>query len=88
MPSIHNTTKRPLAVPLPGGKKLRLGPLQSGQVTGRALEHPPLKKLMESGVIELTDGGQPRGDSTTGTSGPTSGRSNPGAGCIRYTGDR
>ena len=88
MPSIHNKTKRPLAVPLPGGKKLRLGPLQTGQVTPKALEYPPLKKLIEVGDIELTGDGQRRGEATSSSKRPKPGRNNPGAGGIRHTGDR
>ena len=88
MPSIHNKTKRPVAVPLPGGKKLRLGPLQTGQVTPKALEHPPLKKLIETGDIEVTGDERRRGEGTSGSKRPTSGRDNRGAGGIRHTGDR
>ena len=88
MSSIHNKTNRPLVVPLPGGKKLRLGPLQTGQVTPKALEHPPLKKLIEAGELELTDGGRQTGEATSSSKPPTSGRNNPGTGGIRYTGDR
>ena len=43
---IRNKTRLPLRVPLPGGKKLHLGPGQAGQVTPKALEHPPLKALL------------------------------------------
>lgn len=88
MPSIHNKTNRPLAVPLPGGKKLRLGPFQTGQVTGKALQHPPLKKLIEAGDIELAADGDRRGEATSNSKRPTSGRNAPGAGGIRHTGDR
>jgi len=88
MPSILNKTKRPLAVPLPGGKKLRLGPLQTGQVAAKALEHPPLRELIEAGDVELTDDGQRRGEATSNSKRPASGRGVPGIGGIRYTGDR
>ena len=47
---IVNKTQKPVAVPLPGGKKLRLGPGKTGQITPKAAEHAPLKKLIEEGV--------------------------------------
>lgn len=88
MPTIQNKTKRPLAVSLPGGKKLRLGPFQSGQVTHKALEHPPLKKLIDAGDIELAGDGKKQGEATSDSKPPTSARGGPGTGGIRYTGDR
>lgn len=87
MPSIRNTTKLPIAVPLPGGKKLRLGPLQAGQVTPKALDHPPLKKLLEAGRIELTDDGRPSGEAASSSNRPSGGQ-NPGGSGIRHVGDR
>jgi hypothetical protein len=87
MPTLLNKTRRALAIPLPGGKKLRLGPFQSGQVKPKALEHPPLKKLIEAGDIELTGDKQGHGESTANSKRPTPGRHNPGAGGIRHTGD-
>lgn len=75
-------------MPLPKGKKLRLGPFQIGQVTPKALEHPPLKKLIEAGEIELTGDGQQHGESKGGPQAPPSGRTPPSTGGIRYTGDR
>ncbi len=53
---ITNQSRRPLTIALPGGKKLRLGPLKSGQITARAAEHPAVKKLVEEGIIQLNDG--------------------------------
>ena len=53
---IKNQSRRPLTIALPGGKKLRLGPLKSGQITARAAEHPAVKKLVEEGIIQLNDG--------------------------------
>jgi len=88
MPSIHNTTKRPLAISLPGGKKLRLGPRQTGQVAPKALEHPPLKKMIEAGEVEVADEGRQSGGGGGGSRQPRPGRRNPAAGGIRHTGDR
>ena len=57
MNTIKNKTRKPLSVPLPQGKRLFLGPGKSGQVSPKALEHPPLKALLESGELELDSGG-------------------------------
>lgn len=53
MRAITNKTNRPLAVPLPRGKILRLGPRKSGQISSDDLEYGPLKKLVEAGDIEI-----------------------------------
>ena len=53
---ITNQSRRPLTISLPGGKKLRLGPLKSGQITARDAEHPTVQKLIKDGVIQLKDG--------------------------------
>ena len=52
---IKNKTNRPLGIPLPGGKKLHLGPKKKGQIAANAVEYPPLKKLIEAGDVELAD---------------------------------
>lgn len=57
MKSIKNTTRRPLRVPLPRGSVLHLGPLRTGEVAAAALEHPPFKKLVEDGSIEVVGEG-------------------------------
>ena len=51
--TISNKTHRPLSVPLPRGKILHLGPGRTGQIASEAAEHPPLKKLVEAGEIEI-----------------------------------
>lgn len=91
MPTISNKTRKPLRVPLPGGKILRLGPLKEGQVAANAVEFPGLKALVEAGEIEIVEGGSRR---TGGGSGGGARRSsNPGqtgggSGGVRHTGDR
>jgi len=55
--TIKNKTKKPLSVPLPQGKRLFLGPGKSGQITPKAVDHPPLKAMLESGDLELDSGG-------------------------------
>ena len=84
---IQNKTKRPLSIPLPRGKKLFLGPGRTGQVRPEALEHPPLKKLIESGDVEMTGGG--RGGKGGGQSrkGGSLGQGHTPLGGIRHHGD-
>ena len=55
MKSILNTTHSPLAIPLPRGKKLHLGPGKRGEISGEAAAHPPLLKMVEAGQVEVTD---------------------------------
>lgn len=55
MPTITNKTQRPLSVPLPRGKILHLGPGKAGQIARNAADHPPLKKLVQAGEIEITE---------------------------------
>ena len=57
MKTIRNTSRRPLAVPLPGGRKLHLGPNQTGEIAEQAAEHPPLAELVSSGALEILGGG-------------------------------
>ena len=53
MPTIKNTTKKPLNVPLPGRKRLFLGPGKEGEIRAKATQHPPLSALVESGELEI-----------------------------------
>jgi hypothetical protein len=89
---ITNTTPRPLKISLPGGKVLRLGPKMTGQITAKAAQHPPVKKLLEEGVIEIVgDGGThgPGGGGDAVDSGSGSSRGGPaGGGAMRRSGDR
>lgn len=86
---ISNKTKSPLRIPLPGGKKLHLGAGRIGQISSKAAAHPPLKKLIDEGQIEVIDGGRSQG--TSGASGRPQGSSYQGGGSrgiVRHTGDR
>jgi len=65
--TVTNKTRAPLSVPLPRGKVLHLGPGKSGQITVNAVEHPPLKALVERGDLEIVGegagkAGNPGGD--------------------------
>jgi hypothetical protein len=72
MRSVTNKTNKPLAVPLPRGKILRLGPRKTGQISSDDIDHPPLKKLADAGEIEIHEeghvpspgGGSERAEST------------------------
>ena len=90
MPTIHNKTKLPLTVPLPGGKKLRLGPLASGKIAPKAVEHGAVKRLVEEGKAELTVEDQ-RGSGPSGSNkgiGPGRGPTTGAGGGVQHTGDR
>lgn len=86
---ITNKTKRPIRVPLPGGKKLFLGPGKTGQITAKAAEHPPLVELLEAGDLE-TDDASHKQDTTSsdGTGGPRGSQGGGPKPNIRRTGDR
>ena len=87
---ILNKTQRPLVVPLPGGKKLRLAPLKTGQITPKASEHPPVLKMIEAGEIEILNQGRNDSSQTSGPGGGASGGSSghKPTGGVRHTGDR
>jgi hypothetical protein len=86
---ITNKTPKPLSVPLPGGKKLFLGPGKTGQVSPKALEHAPLAKLIEAGDIETAEGGSPHSGGAGGKGGPSGGSGHKGGtGAMRQSGDR
>jgi hypothetical protein len=87
---IINKTKRPIAIKLPGGKVLRLGPGNTGQITAKAAEHPPVKKLLEEGVIEVSGDGGRHGTSGANSQSATSSAQGKmgGGGTARRSGDR
>lgn len=57
MRAVTNKTNKPLAVPLPRGKLLRLGPRKTGQISSDDVDHPALKKLADAGEIEIHEEG-------------------------------
>ncbi|MBT5101822.1 MAG: hypothetical protein HOM34_08430 [Planctomycetes bacterium] len=87
---IKNTSKRPLKVSLPGGKTLFLGPNASGNVSAKALEHPPLVKLIEAGEIEVLgkEGGQTPSSGGQSKGGGSNQTGHGGGGGMRRSGDR
>ena len=87
--NITNKTKRPIKVPLPGGKKLFLGPGKTGQITTKAAEHPPLVELIEAGDIETDESSSGQKSSSSNPhSGPSKGQGGGPSANIRRTGDR
>ena len=85
---ITNKTQKPLNVPLPGGKRLFLGPGKTGQVAPKALEHPPLAKLIEAGDIVTAEGGPKRKEGGGGNADVFPGSRRGVTGAKRQSGDR
>ncbi len=56
MKTIRNLTRKPIKVPLPGGKVLRLGPKQDGSIRDQAAHHGAVQRMVEAGTIEIFDG--------------------------------
>ena len=72
MRAVTNKTNKPLAVPLPRGKILRLGPRKTGQISSDDVDHLPLKKLADAGEIEIhAEGHSPAQDGRGGRPAPT-----------------
>ena len=88
MATITNKTGKPLSVPLPGGKKLRLGPFKSAEISPKAVEHPPVQKLIEAGEVEIFGSEQKsRHAGAGGKNWPFSSSGQSQSGGIRGTGD-
>jgi len=88
---LSNKSKRAISVPLPGGKKLFLGPGKSGQINTKAVDHPPLAKLIEAGDLEIDEPSRQQGETSSATASPRSGRQTGGGGksdIRRTSGDR
>jgi hypothetical protein len=85
---IINKTRKPLSIPLPGGKKLFLGPGKTGQVSTKALQHPPLVKLIEAGDVESSGATATRKGGGADQAGHATGLRHGGSGAMRQSGDR
>lgn len=69
MKTITNKSRKPLKVPLPGGKFLHLGPLKSGQIADGAADAPAIKRLIKAKEIEIVgEGGETAGAGAHGKS--------------------
>ena len=85
---VINKTNKPLRIPLPGGKKLFLGPGKTGQVTAKALQHPPLVKLIEAGDVESDGATATRQRGGADKTGHAAGLRHGATGAMRQSGDR
>ena len=90
MKTVRNKTNKPLRIRLPGGKTLFLGATKRAQLREEALEHPPVKKLLDAGDIEVSDGLGPKhgaggGDGLAGKGGS---QAHAGGRAKAKTGDR
>ncbi|MFT5049813.1 MAG: hypothetical protein ACI8QZ_001206 [Chlamydiales bacterium] len=88
MNTVINKTKKPLKVPLPGGKLLRLGPGKTGQVSPKALEHPGFQKMVDAGEIEVEASSGANYSAGGGADGGGGGGRASGSSGIRHHGDR
>jgi hypothetical protein len=90
MRSVTNKTNKPLAVPLPRGKVLRLGPRKTGQISSDDVEHPALKKLADAGDLEIHEEGHVpnQGGGGAGKIGPTGAQGHAATTGGRRSGDR
>ena len=89
MKTVTNKTNAPIKVPLPRNKSLRLGPLKSGQVSDDHADRPGVAKMVEAGLIEISDGtGGSNSPGGRGDGRSNAGRSGGGAGVGRRGGDR
>ncbi|MDH3628614.1 MAG: hypothetical protein OEV00_16375 [Acidobacteriota bacterium] len=89
MASITNKTSAPLAISLPGGKKLRLGPFKTGEIGAKAIDHPAVQKLVEAGEVEIDGADHKQRHSGGGGKGTRNASGGPGqSGNIRRSGDR
>ena len=55
MRTIRNKSRKPLVVPLPRGKSLHLGPGKTGQISFQAADHPPVRRMIAEGDLELVE---------------------------------
>ncbi len=86
--NISNKTKRSISVPLPGGKKLFLGPGKTGKITVKAAEHPPLVALLDAGDLTLDESSGLRSGGSSDSSMGRGRHDGAPTGNIRRTGDR
>jgi hypothetical protein len=90
MKTVRNKTHKPLAVPLPRGKKLHLSPLKTGQIASDDADHPAVKKLLEAGEIEIVgeESGPADGGGVGGAKKASPGAPGHSSGISRRSGDR
>jgi hypothetical protein len=84
---IINRSNRPVTIILPGGKKLRLGPGKTGQITQKGANQPSVQKMIEAGTVKIAQSGDSGGPSSGG-GGVTNSQQRGSGNAIRKTGDR
>ncbi|MBZ5640936.1 MAG: hypothetical protein LAO51_19535 [Acidobacteriia bacterium] len=57
MKTIVNKSHKPLKIQLHGGKVLHLGPARTGQIADEAAGEPAVRRLVESGDVEIVGEG-------------------------------
>jgi len=72
--TVTNKTRRPLRVPLPGGRTLHLGPGKAGRISSKDAEYGAIQKLIAEAAIEIGDAGEDAQTATSPRSGSASGR--------------
>jgi hypothetical protein len=70
MKTIANKTHRPLKIRLHGGKLLHLGPGKSGQIADDAAGELPVRRLIDSGEVEIVGEGASHASSGAGQPSP------------------
>lgn len=53
MKTVRNKTRRPLRIPIPGGKFLHLGPAKTGQIADKTAGAARFQKMVAAGEIEV-----------------------------------
>jgi len=89
VPAISNKTRKPLSIPLPGGKTLHLGPGKTGQIGASAVDYAQVRKLVEAGEIEVVSEDSRPADGPGGARRGSTSRHGYGSGSgSRRSGDR
>jgi hypothetical protein len=57
MKTVVNKSRKPIRIPLPGGRALFLGPAKSGQIANQHADLPAVRKLIDSGTISIAGEG-------------------------------
>ena len=65
MRSVHNRTRLPIRIPLPGNKTLHLGPGKTGQISDQAVETNAVQKLLREEAIRIDGEDQAAADGGT-----------------------
>jgi hypothetical protein len=67
MKTLINKSRKPIRIPLPGGKIMFLGPGKSGQISDRHADLPAVRKMIDDGSVAVA--GESAHAETTGGGG-------------------